>query len=355
MKRILVTMASGTLATGVMRGLRAGDDQTHIIGVDSSEYHIHQSEADESHLVPRVGDPNFIKALVDIATESKADFIWPMHDAEIEAISAVAAEVPIRTWLPPVDVCSAGRDKLATAKILKANGVPVPATMLIETPSDLAQAFDEIGSELWLRSRSGAGAKGAFRAKSIEYATYWLEINDGWGTFIAAEALPGTGDYSWEAIWKNGALIAAQDETRIIRGNVGISLPGVKSRGVLLRSAPKSVTEVGEKAVRALMPEPDGMFRVDMIADEHGVPNVTEVDAGRFGSGGVAYWHHLGYNFAYEALRMAFDQPVGYATPVINPLPADTASVTGLNRDMTFLRMGEVEPLVAELRARLQR
>lgn len=354
MKRILVTMASGTLATGVTRGLRAGDDKVHIIGVDSSQYHIHQSEADEAHLVPRVSDPSFIKVLVDIATEAKADFIWPMHDAEIEAITAVADEIPIRTWLPPVEVCAAGRDKLATANSLKAAGVPVPETMLIETSSDLAQAFDKIGPELWLRSRTGAGAKGAFRAKSLEHARYWLEINDGWGSFIAGEALPGTGDYSWEAIWKNSRLIAAQDETRIIRGNVGISLPGVKSRGVLLRSAPPSVTEVGEAAVRALMPEPDGMFRVDMIADKDGVPNVTEVDAGRFGSGGVAYWHHLGYNFAYEALRMAFDQSVEYETPVINPLPADTASVTGLNRDMTFLRMGEVEPLIAELEARLQ-
>ncbi len=353
MKRVLVTLASGTLATGVMRGLRAGDEEIYIIGVESSRYHIHQSDADELHLVPRAGDPRFVEILVDIASETNADFIWPLHDAEIERISAARAEIPIRTWVPPVEVCQTSRDKLATAKRLEEAEVPSPKTMLIETASDLANAYETLGPELWLRARSGAGAKGAFRSTNLEHANHWLDLNDGWGTFLAAEALPDVGDYSWESLWKNGKKIASQDQTRIIRGNPGISLSGVKSRGVLLRSAPPDVARIGEAAVRALMPEPDGMFRVDMMADGNGLPHVTEVDAGRYGSGGVSHWHSFGYNFAYEALRMAFDEPVGYETPVVNPLPRDMASITGLNRPMTFLKMGDVDPLVTEYEERL--
>lgn len=352
MKRVLVTLASGTLATGVIRSLRVGDPDIHIIGVDSSKYHIHQSEADELHLVPRADDPRFVDILVEIAKESNADFIWPMHDAEIGIVSENAAQIPVHTWVPPVEVCQVSRDKLATAERMQEAEVPAPPTVLIETQGDLKDAYEKLGPELWLRARSGAGGKGAFRAASIEHATYWMDINEGWGTFIAAEAIPDHGDYSWESLWKDGKLIAYQDETRIVKGNPGISQSGVKSRGVLLRSAPAEVTRVAEAAVRALMPEPDGMFRVDMVGDANGVPRVTEVDAGRFGSGGVAYWHDFDYNFAYEALRMAFNEPINYEIPVANPIPGDMASITGLNQGKTLLKMSEVDPLVKELEER---
>ena len=162
MKKVLVTLASGTLATGVMRGLRAGDEEIYVIGVESSRYHIHQSDADELHLVPRASDPRFVEVLVDIATKAKADFVWPMHDAEIERISAARSEIPIRTWVPPLEVCRTSRDKLATAMRLAEAEVPAPRTMLISTAGDLTDAYETLGPELWLRARSGAGCQGRF-------------------------------------------------------------------------------------------------------------------------------------------------------------------------------------------------
>ena len=84
------------------------------------------------------------------------------------------------------------------------------------------------------------------------------------------------------------------------------------------------------------------------------MPNVTEVDAGRFGSGGVAYWHAHGYNFAYEALRLAFDEPIDYDTPQINPLPGDTSSIAGMNRDILFLKMADADVMAGDLDRRLQ-
>ena len=353
MKRVLVTMASGTLANGVMRGLRAGDSSIHIIGVDSSRFHILQSNADELHMVPRANDPRYIDVMTQIATETEADFIWPMHDAEILRLSAAREELPCRTWVPPVGVCEISRDKLATNKVLEKAGIPVAETELLESHEDLKSAFDRFGGQVWLRARSGAGGKGAFKATNLEHANFWMEINDGWGTFTASAVLKGPGDYGWESLWKNGELVAGQVQTRLVKGYVGVSLTGVKNRAVLWRNAPDAVGEISERAVRAIMPEPDGMFRVDLFDDADGVPNVTEVDAGRLGSGGVAYWHELGYNFAYEALKLAFDVPVEYKIPVINPFPADTCSIAGANRDISFLTMSDADAIGAELDRRL--
>jgi hypothetical protein len=244
---------------------------------------------------------------------------------------------------------------MATYLALEAAGVPAPPSLLVETPADLKQAFKQFGPDVWLRARQGAGSRGAYRAPSYDLGSAWLDIHDGWGRFMAAEVMPGPLELSWESIWKEGELIAGQVETRVVRGNIGISLPGVSNRGVLLRDGPPEAAAVAELAVKALMPVPDGIFRVDLISDSAGSPRVTEVDAGRFGAGGVAYWHEYGYNWAYEALRIGMGEPVGYPTPVTNPCPPDMASITGFNRMISFIKMADVDALAHEYEQRRER
>lgn len=146
----------------------------------------------------------------------------------------------------------------------------------------------------------------------------------------------------------------SQHETRVVRGGGGYK-GAVVARGVQLRDAPAEVNDVSERAVRAMMPEPDGLFRVDMTADENGMPNVTEVDAGRFSSGGPVNWHQFGFNMAYEALKLAFDEPITYATPVIDPYPKDVVAIGGRNRPQTFVSLADVAAKEKELAARLKR
>ena len=58
MKKILLTTASGPLATGIIRAIRALDEPYYIIGVDSNHLHIHGTDAEEKILVPRIKDRN---------------------------------------------------------------------------------------------------------------------------------------------------------------------------------------------------------------------------------------------------------------------------------------------------------
>lgn len=354
MKRVLITSGGGYLAIGISRALKAAPEPIHIIGTDSSRYHLHQADADELHLIPRADHPKFVEVLAEVAAESNADFIWPMHDAEIDVISSVANELPAKTWLPPSEVIQLGRDKMATFRRLRAAGVPVPESMFVNSRDDIKEALGRFG-EVWLRANSGAGANGAFRASNIEHATAWLDINNGWGKFMAAEVLPGPFDHSWEGIWKDGELIVSQVMTRLVRGSTGISIPGVRSRTVSKSDAPPGVHPAAEQAVRAMMQRPDGIFRVDLLANASGASCVTEVDAGRLGAGGMAYWHEYGYNFPHIALKLGFGEPVEFETPVINPFSKDLVKIQGINRDVVLLRMGEIEDTDRELEERLSR
>ena len=166
-------------------------------------------------------------------------------------------------------------------RLLESRGVPVPKTVRINSTEDLSHAFDLFKGQIWIRSTGGAGGKGAFLAESMDKASKWLDIYDGWGSFTASEVLSSKGDHGWESIWKDGELIAAQDMTRLVRGNTGISMSGVKSRGVILRHAPAEVAQVARQAVEAVVDKPDGIFRVDALLDSSGVPRVTEIEAGK--------------------------------------------------------------------------
>lgn len=348
MTRVLITSASNRLANGIIRGLRAGKKPVHVIGVDSSRYHVHQSIADERYLVPRGNHDGYLEAIERIVEKTEAEIVWPTHDAEIFRLAQVAEFFPVPVMAPPADVVATCRDKFATYKVLEQKGVPAPLTIRIHNEGEMRNVFDSMNGEIWLRPLSGAGAAGAYRPPSLKKACMWLDVYDGWGKFTASEVLPSTGDHGWESFWKNGELIAAQDMTRLVRGNTGMSIKGVKSRGVILRRAPESVTTVAQMAVRAVMPQPNGIFRVDLLMDHDGKPRVTEIEAGKFGADGVCYWHEHGYNFAYSAMKSALGELSPTSTPALNPLPRDMVSISGLNQEITFRTEAEIAAMHVE-------
>ena len=42
------------------------------------------------------------------------------------------------------------------------------------------------------------------------------------------------------------------------------------------------VDDIAQRAIRAINPEPSGIFGVDLTYDRDGVPNPTEINIGRF-------------------------------------------------------------------------
>lgn len=351
-KRVLLTMAGGLLGVPISGALRAAPEPVYQIGVDSSQYHAHLATTDEVHIVPRASEPDYIDVLVKIARDTKADFIWPMHDAEIERVSEVADELPAKTWLPPHDVVLVGADKRKTYQALKAAGVPTADTVNLYKEEDLKAAFTELGGEVWLRSATGGGGAGAFRAIKLSHAMAWMDMHDGWGNFTASKVLPGPGDYVFDSVWDHGNLIMTQKTTRVIRGITGISLFGVTSRGVQVCDGPEAVDEIGLAAVRSIMPEPHGIFRVDFVDDENGVPNVNEIDAGRFTTGNAVNWWPVGINMPGVIPKLAFGEPLDFEPPLINPYPTDMVAVNAINRSQVFVKRSEVEKLEQEFAAR---
>ena len=353
MKRILITFAGGRLANGVIRALRAMDEPVHLIGVDAGDFYIHANDLDDRHIVPRGDSPDYLPVLRDVIAETKPDMIWPLHDSEMLA-AAANPDLGVVTFLPSHEALLVCQDKSRACEVFAANGVPVPETFRIDSKTDLPQAFDSLGGDVWLRAVRGSGGAGALATEDIAAAERWIELNDGWGKFTASERLTG-GTYCWESVWKDGELLACQRRRRIIHAVPGSPGGSAYARSVFTMDVPDSVQETAIAAVRAVMPEPHGLLSVDMTGDRNDTPKVTEINAGRFMSSGVLYWHEHGPNFAEIALRAAFDEAPGIAVPVIDPMPTDLLMVMGINAAPSFFTVKDYETKLAESDARRKR
>ncbi len=352
MKKILITSASGPLATGMVRAIRALEEPYEIIGVDTNPLHFHGIDAEKKFLIPRIAEPAFLPVIRQIIDEVKPDLFFPLHDDEMPIFAAME-NLGVKTFLPTPEFFKLTQDKLASFDHFIKHGVPVPDTILINDEDDLKRAISRFDGETWLRAVRGAGGKGAFRAQSYDDAVAWLNLNRGWGTFTAAEVLKGD-DCVVETVWYEGELIVAQSRRRPT-GNSGEVSPARSSRGVLLSGAPQVAIDVAMQAIKSASDRPHGILFVDQIVDSSNVAKVTEINPGRFTTGGFHAWTEFGYNAMGTVLDLCFGNEIGFETPLIDPIPADTYKLSGYDYPTFYLPASEVEGPLAELAGRVRK
>jgi carbamoyl-phosphate synthase large subunit len=167
---------------------------------------------------------------------------------------------------------------------MQQHDVPCPNTELVSSPERLRDLLK--GDKMWLRASKGAGSLAALPVSEFAQAYYWIEYwktrGLDWDDFIISDLLPGK-EYAWQSLWKDGELITSAGRERI-EYLFGSRMPsGQSSSPTVAKSVHNDdVNTVGRMAVKALDPKASGIFCVDMKEDERGMPNVTEINAGRF-------------------------------------------------------------------------
>jgi carbamoyl-phosphate synthase large subunit len=272
---------------------------------------------------------------------------------ELVAVSAARDRVGARVFIPRHETLEVCEDKLASQQVWQRAGLPVPATMLIEDEADLRQAFQDFGPKLWLRAIRGAGGRDSLPVEDYETALAWMRLKDGWGTSTAAECLESS-TITWQSIWKNGELVVAQARTRLYWEFTTVPLSGVTGvTGTGQTVSDPAADEIAMAAVKAVDPRPDGLFGVDLTYDRRGVPNLTEINCGRFFT-----THHFfaaaGLNMAHIMIKAAFDEPIPELPRKINPLPPGLLWVRGMDRKPILSDWETVNRYEAELAARRQ-
>ena len=327
--RVMVTGAGGPGAVNLSRSLLAMTPQPWILAVDASPHYLLLALGHARARVPRCSDRGaYLEAIAGLARDHAIDFIVPNNSLEIAALSAHRDQLPARTVLPDPPVLAVANSKWASWQVWRdADGVPVPATALLQGPDDVERAFAsmqrDVEAPVWVR---GAGIPGkgigvaSLPCRTVAQAIQWVDFHAGWGGMIASEFLPGD-NLTWMGLFDRGRLVASQGRRRVAYVIPHVSPSGITGAPAISHTiSDPEVNAIGEAAVLALDPAYHGVGFVDLKGDGDGQPRVTELNAGRFGTTHYFYTA-AGANFPELLLRMAQGQPLG--VPRADILPPD--------------------------------
>jgi carbamoyl-phosphate synthase large subunit len=338
MKRLLVTGAGGNASQNFVHSLRMSGEKFYVVGVDTAPIHVECSDLQARYLIPRCDDPAYVSVLNKIIKDEKIQLLHPQPDAEVAKISEIRDHFACPVYLPSADVIRVCHDKTLTNQKLREYSVPVPRSIQIEDYQDLGQKFFEIkreGEVVWVRATAGAGSKGALPVKTYEQAAnwirYWEEMKGlGPSNFMVAEFLPGS-EFAFQSLWHESELVTSMARERLEYVFANLMVSGQSSSPSVARTVHREdVNTIAMNAIRALDPNPHGVYCVDLKENAHGIPCVTEINIGRFFTTSN-FFSAAGLNMPHMYVKLAFGESLEQVAK-LNPLPAELYWVRGIDR-----------------------
>ena len=336
-KRILVTGAGGIGGVNFIRALRLAEKQTgtkmFIAGTEFNQYYAVFPDVDVISKLPRHDDPLYIESLLALLRAQHIEFLHPHPSSEAGVVAenrTKITECGVKLFLPARE--SIAPDKTRMVELLKLAGVGTPETVRIFDENDVAAAFKQMNSPLWMRAMVGVGGRLSLKVATVDEALAWLKLNllQGRvkrGEFIIQEMLPGR-DLAFDSLWFEGHLITSYARERLEYPFKHISLSGITGTPAVSRTVHDArVNEVGIGAVRALEAKPHGFYSVDLKEDAVGAPKVTEVD-GKWHTTAPLWGYSLAkvlgqpqYNLAYNYVVLGFSGKLEWTLPKTDLFP----------------------------------
>jgi carbamoyl-phosphate synthase large subunit len=224
--------------------------------------------ADSAFVVPRLSDPEYIPALLEIVRRRRVALVFPLIDPDIPVLAGHKREFEecgATVMTPSADGVETARDKWKTHRMYRALGIPAARSWL---PEDLNAIQPEF--PLFIKPRSGSAGMGAFRVENKRQLEFFLSyVEDP----IIQEFLPGPEITSDVVCSAGGEVWAVVSRRRIeIRA-------GEVAKGVTVWD--ERIARWCAEAARGI--QAAGPITVQCMLRE-GEPFFTEINA-RFGGG----------------------------------------------------------------------
>ena len=349
--RIQIGGAGGAPSNNFIRSLREAEHPYYLIGTCASPTDIFLADVDERYVVPPAADPSFRDRLLRLLERTKPALLHVQNDHEVKAISRLRDDVRstgVRLFMPAPETVEICLDKYASYKIWRERGVRVPATMLLHDAGDLKNAMAELGPKIWVRAIAGAGGAGSLPTDSFDFARFWIEHHNGWGSFTASECLTEK-TTTWLSIWNEGELVVAQSRRRWSWNFGNRTLSGVTGiTGVAETYGDAEVDRLAEQAIRAVDAVPHGIFGVDMTYGHDGLPYVTEINIARFFTTHY-FFTKAGLNMPDMFCRLALFGERPNVSKRVNPLPDGLVWIRGMDVEPVLTTVDEVQRMAGEV------
>jgi carbamoylphosphate synthase large subunit len=143
--------------------------------------------------VGAVTEDGYVPELVELVRRWDADAVIPTISEELVLLSQNRSSFPVPVLVGDVGPVSAADDKLRTARMLQAAGVPVPRTHLPTRFVSPEEAVVELGGAVIVKPRRSRGGRGVRLIRDNEtqqaaIVAYWRSLDD---DFIVQEFASG--------------------------------------------------------------------------------------------------------------------------------------------------------------------
>lgn len=280
------------LGSGGPAGRHLADcfDPSEVIAIDVNPLALRFVDAGSKVIMPGgATDEQFLS----IINALPAGWVHAQADGEIPRLARLSGRlVGHRVFLPNEAAVMRCQDKEATRLALPERYRP---TRGVDTPWPR-----------WLRCRHGAGGRGARKVwDAEELAFFWKKTDKP----MVSEYLPGA-NYGVDLVFGRGCgtpLVYAKQ-----RMGYDLACKDIESGGqsaVSVCVGDEDVIKAAIDSVYAVVPNPVGVFGVDMKRDLGGELKVTEINVGRFLTGSLAMFSLTGFNLPRAAYGMATGAP----------------------------------------------
>jgi hypothetical protein len=280
------------------------------------------SEAQTRHLLKWEEPQELLDVVNGICASESVDLVYAADTGrELAAISTHRDQVKAHTLLPPLADHMQMEDKWTTWERLRAAGCPVPNTVLVESGDDLERLFAR-HDRLWLRRRSGSAGAGSIPTSSLDFAKAWVEEQQGWGEFTAAECLTAR-TATFSGLWFDGELVCSQLRERMWWRYGALASSGVTGiTGAQRTISDSELQRTAVDSIAVMCERPHGIIGADFTYNVDGRPLITEIQPARFYSS-IHFLARLGLNLADAYCRLACDGRDALGPARINPCPPD--------------------------------
>jgi len=307
MLTVLISGAGGTIANNMIRALNMSSLNVRTVGVEANPYYKYLSTSDIVYEVPRASDDPYPDALDEIARSEGVDLILPSNGWEVKSIAKNLDSLSAATILPSSATIELMQDKWKLYEQLSNSDVPVPKTILLQSPKDVDQGLGTIETpDYWVRGTGIKDVPGR-KTQSEQLIIEWINDIGGWGEFTMSSHLSGQ-DLTWLGIFDGGKLITSQARQRLAYGQSTSWGVGAPSISVTIQR--DDVNTIGEAAIRTIDDCPHGVYFTDMREDDQGTPHVTEINPGRFGTTSSRFYPEADFNVVDVLVRVALDYPI---------------------------------------------
>lgn len=155
MRSILVTGIGGVVGQGILRNLRAMEEDITIIGVNVSPVSGGNHLCDEVYQVPYAVEKNYIDAICKIIGQHNVQLILPSTDYEAYHLSLSSVKIPAVVAASPHEVCEFCLDKFLNFQEFDHQNIEFARSFL---PSSYENQF----KEFVVKPREGRGSRDIF-------------------------------------------------------------------------------------------------------------------------------------------------------------------------------------------------